>query len=149
MKTLTVTSSAFQYNQKIPGDYACDYENKNPPLTIEGVPEGTKSLALIFDDPDAVGGTFDHWVVWNIPPTQTKIGENTVPGVEGLNSDQQTGYVGPCPPPGKIHRYVFRVFALDTLLNLGANSGKEDLEKAMEGHILAKGELVGLFGRPQ
>ena len=146
MKTLTVTSPAFQHNQRIPGEYVCVYESKNPPLNIEGIPEGTKSLALIFDDPDAVGGTFDHWIVWNIPPTQT-IEENSVPGVEGLNSDLQNGYIGPCPPPGKPHRYIFRVFALDTMLDLDSDSGKEDLEKAMEGHVLAKGELIGLFGR--
>lgn len=147
MKELQITSPAFKANQKIPGDNTCIYENTNPPLSIDGIPEGTKSLALILDDPDAPNGTFDHWVIWNIPPTQNKIAENTAPGIEGLNSDQQQRYIGPCPPPGKVHRYIFRVYALDTMLGLGANSNKKDLENAIKGHVLAEGKLVGLFGR--
>jgi Raf kinase inhibitor-like YbhB/YbcL family protein len=147
MKKLQVTSSAFEPNQNIPGDYTCIYENINPPLSIDGIPEGTKSLALILDDPDASSGTFDHWVIWNIPPSQNKIAEHTAPGVEGLNSDQQHGYTGPCPPPGKPHHYNFRVYALDTMLGLGGNSNKKDLEKAIKGHVIAEGRLVGLFGK--
>jgi Raf kinase inhibitor-like YbhB/YbcL family protein len=147
MKELQITSPAFEPNQNIPGDYTCVYENSNPPLSIDGIPEGTKSLALILDDPDAPSGTFDHWIVWNIPPSQNKIAEHTTLGVEGLNSDQQHGYTGPCPPPGKPHHYNFRVFALDTMLGLGANSNKKDLERAIKGHVIAEGKLVGLFGR--
>jgi Raf kinase inhibitor-like YbhB/YbcL family protein len=85
--------------------------------------------------------------VWNIPPSQNKIAKHTIPGIQGLNSDQEHGYIGPCPPPGKPHRYIFRVFSLDIMLGLGANSNKKDLEKAMKGHVLAEGKLIGLFGR--
>jgi Raf kinase inhibitor-like YbhB/YbcL family protein len=144
MKELTITSPAFQKNQAIPEKYTCD--GPNPPLTIEGIPEGTKSLALVLDDPDA-HGTFDHWVVWNIPPSQNKISEDSAPGVEGLNSDQENGYIGPCPPPGKPHHYTFKIYAVDTLLQLGEDSDKKALEEALKGHILADGKLIGLYGR--
>jgi Raf kinase inhibitor-like YbhB/YbcL family protein len=145
MKELIVTSPAFEANQHIPQEYTC--QGPNPPLSIEGIPENAKSLALILDDPDAPSGTFDHWIVWNIPPSQNKIAKHTIPGIQGLNSDQEHGYIGPCPPPGKPHRYIFRVFSLDIMLGLGANSNKKDLEKAMKGHVLAEGKLIGLFGR--
>jgi Raf kinase inhibitor-like YbhB/YbcL family protein len=144
MKQLTVKSPAFQPNQRIPEKYTDD--GPNPPLTIEGIPEATKSLALILDDPDAPSGTFDHWVVWNIPASQNKIAEHTVPGVQGLNSYQEHDYIGPCPPPGKPHRYIFRVYAVDIQFGIGANSNKKDLEKALKGHVLAEGQLIGLFG---
>jgi Raf kinase inhibitor-like YbhB/YbcL family protein len=145
VKKLLVKSPAFESNQLIPAKYTCDGDNVNPPLTIDGVPEGTKSLVLIVDDPDATTGTFDHWVVWNIPPT-SKIEENTVPGAEGLSSYRKHAYGGPCPPYGT-HRYFFKVYALDTKLGLSANSAKEDVEKAVESHVLAEGELVGLYRR--
>jgi len=147
MKQLKVTSSEFEDNQDIPKKYTCTGEGINPPLSIEGIPEGTKSLTLILDDPDAPAGTFDHWVVWNISPAQTKITKHTAPGIEGLNSDREQGYTPPCPPPGKPHRYTFRVFALDMMLSLGANSSKKDLENAMKGHVLAEGKLIGIFSR--
>ncbi len=146
MKDLTVKSPAFQANSLIPKKYSCDGEDLNPPLTIEGVPKESKSLALIVDDPDAPHGTFDHWVVWDIPPSTTKIAENSVPGTEGLNGARQKGFMGPCPPSGT-HRYFFKVYALDTELKLGAKTTKRDLEKALENHILAKGELIGLYKR--
>jgi Raf kinase inhibitor-like YbhB/YbcL family protein len=117
----------------------------NPPLTIKGVPEETKSLVLFVDDPDAPMGTWDHWIVWNIPAT-SKIEENTVPGTEGINTARKHSYGGPCPPRGT-HRYFFKVYALDTKLGLSPNSNKKDVEKAMQDHILAKGELVGLYHR--
>jgi Raf kinase inhibitor-like YbhB/YbcL family protein len=145
MKELTVTSTAFQNNQSIPEKYSC--EGPNPPLSIEDIPEDSKSLALILDDPDAPGRTFDHWIVWNIAPSQNKIVEHTTPGIEGFNSHREHAYIGPCPPPGKPHHYVFKVFALDIMLDLGANSSKKDLENAMKGHVLAEGKLVGLFSR--
>jgi hypothetical protein len=145
MKELTVSSPAFENNKLIPAKYTCDGDNVNPPLTIEGVPDGTKSLVLIVDDPDAPMGTWDHWIVWNIPPT-SKIEENTVPGTEGVNDSRKHSYGGPCPPWGT-HRYFFKVYALDTKLDLNPNSRKKDVEKAMQGHILAKGELVGLYRR--
>jgi len=144
MKELQVRSPAFQPNQPIPKKYSCKGNGINPPLSIEGAPKKAKTLALIMDDPDAPSGTFDHWVVWNIPTSTKSIEENTVPGTEGLNGMRKKGYTGPCPPSG-IHRYFFKVYALDTELKLGSNSRKSDAEKAMQGHILAKGELIGLF----
>jgi hypothetical protein len=145
MKELAVTSSAFEHNKMIPRKYTCDGEDVNPALNIENVPEQAKSLVLIVDDPDAPMGTWDHWVVWNIPP-KNMIGEDNVPGVEGLNSFGKHSYGGPCPPSGT-HRYFFKVYALDTLLNIASNSRKKDVEKAMKDHVLTKGELVGLYSR--
>jgi hypothetical protein len=145
MKELAVTSPAFENNKSIPSKYTCDGNDVNPPLIIEGTPEETKSLVLIVDDPDAPMRTWDHWVVWNILPTN-KIEENSVPGVEGMNSFRKHSYGGPCPPSGT-HRYFFKIYALDTKLNLDSNSRKKNVEKAMKGHILAKGELVGLYSR--
>jgi hypothetical protein len=98
------------------------------------------------DDPDAPNGTFDHWIVWNISPSITKIAEHSVPGTEGLNGARKTGYTGPCPPSGT-HRYFFKIYALDAELNLGAKTTRRDLEKAMQNHILGKGELIGLYHR--
>ncbi len=147
MKELIISSPAFEPNQSIPEKYGCDYQNTNPPLSIEGTPQGTKSLALVIDDPDAPSGTFDHWVVWNISPSQNKIAEHSAPGREGLNGMGEHGYTGPCPPPGKPHHYNFKVYALDLELGLGEKSRKRDLEKAMKGHILAEGKLIGLFSR--
>jgi Raf kinase inhibitor-like YbhB/YbcL family protein len=145
MKELSVSSPAFENNKFIPSKYTCDGDNVNPPLTIEGVPNETKSLVLIVDDPDAPMGTWDHWIVWNIPPT-SKIEENAVPGTEGVNDFRKHSYGGPCPPWGT-HRYFFKVYAVDTKLDLSLNSRKKDVEKAMQNHILAKGELVGLYHR--
>ncbi len=146
MVTLSIKSPAFESNKRIPARYTCDGANVNPPLTIEGVPEEAKSLVLIVDDPDAPMGTWNHWIVWNIPPTTRKIEENTVPGTEGISTYKKHAYSGPCPPYGT-HRYFFKVYALNTKLGLNANSEKEAVEKAMEGHVLAKGELLGLYRR--
>jgi len=145
MEKLAITSSVFKNKGVIPAKYTCDGENVNPPLSVEGVPEGTESLVLIVDDPDAPMGTWDHWVVWDIPPTK-KIEENSVPGTEGLNDFGKHSYGGPCPP-SDTHRYFFKVYALDTKLDLPSNSRKRNVEKAMEGHILAKGEIIGLYSR--
>jgi len=131
--------------EHIPSKYTCDGYNVNPPLNIRGIPEGTKSLVLIVDDPDAPIGTWVHWVVWNIPPKE-EIGEDSVPGTEGLNDFRKHSYGGPCPPSGT-HRYFFKVYALDTKLDLKRNSRKRDVERAMKGHILAQGQLVGLYSR--
>jgi Raf kinase inhibitor-like YbhB/YbcL family protein len=147
LKNLLVKSSAFEKNTKIPSKYTCDGDDISPPLTFEGVPKEAKTLVLIVDDPDAPRGTFDHWVVWNIPASTSKIEENNAPvGIEGWNGAGKVGYFGPCPPSGT-HRYFFKVYALDTSLSLGVNSRKKDVEKAFEGHVLAKGELIGLFSR--
>jgi Raf kinase inhibitor-like YbhB/YbcL family protein len=146
MAELSVKSPVFEANKQIPRKYSCDGDDINPPITIEGVPKEAKTLALIVDDPDAPMGTFDHWIVWNIPLSNSKIGENSVPGIEGLNGAWQRGYMGPCPPSGT-HRYFFKVYALDAELKLGTGSKKKDVEKAMQRHILAKGELIGLYSR--
>ena len=146
MKELTIKSPAFQPNNPIPKKYSCDGEGTNPPLTIEGAPKEAKTFALTMDDPDAPRGTFDHWVVWNIPSSTSKILEHSVPGTEGLNGMRKPGYTGPCPPSGT-HRYFFKVYALDTQLSLGAKTTKRELEAAMQGHIVAKGELIGLYHR--
>ena len=145
MKELTVKSPAFEKNKLIPSKYTCDGEEVSPPLIVEGIPEKTKSLALIMEDPDAPAGLFIHWLVWNIPPTN-EIQENSVPGTEGLNTNKKNSYHGPCPPGGT-HRYYFKVYALGTHLNLGTFSDKEVLENAMQNHILAYGELIGLYRR--
>lgn len=145
MAELKISSPAFQHNGLIPSKYTCDGENINPALKIEGIPEGTQSLALVVDDPDAPMGTWDHWTVWNIPPSG-QIKENGVPGTEGMNSARRHSYGGPCPPSGT-HRYFFKVYALDTKLTLNPSSNKKDLEKAMQGHTLAKGEIMGKYSR--
>ncbi|MCW3070746.1 MAG: YbhB/YbcL family Raf kinase inhibitor-like protein [Bacteroidetes bacterium] len=141
--TLTVKSPAFENNGNIPSKYSCVGANISPPLSIKNIPVNTKSLALIMDDPDAPKGTFDHWIMWNIPVSEA-IEENTFPGMQGLNGKQECSYTGPCPPSGT-HHYHFKVYALDTRLELSQNSGKSALQEAMEGHIIGEGELVGLY----
>ena len=142
---MKIESSAFTPRSTIPKKYTCDGKNISPPLMFSGIPKEAKSLALIMDDPDAPGGTWVHWVLWNIP-AKTSIEENAVPGMQGLNDFKRQSYGGPCPPSG-MHRYFFKVYALNATLYLGRNSKKEDLEKAMQNHILAKGELIGLYGK--
>ena len=145
MHTLRVTSPAFKSNGVIPEKYTCDGNDVNPSLHIEDLPKETETLVIIVDDPDAPMGTWVHWVVWNIPPVEY-IQENSVPGIEGINDFQKHSYGGPCPPPGT-HRYFFKGYALDTKLELSRNARKKDVEKAMDGHILAKGEIIGLYSR--
>jgi Raf kinase inhibitor-like YbhB/YbcL family protein len=144
-KELYITSPAFENNGFVPSKYTCDGADVNPPLKIKDIPKGTESLVLIVDDPDAPMGTWDHWIVWNIPPT-VAIDEDSVPGIEGMNDFKKHSYGGPCPPSGT-HRYFFKVYALDTSLHLDSNARKEDVERAMEGHILAEGEMVGRYSR--
>ncbi len=149
---MQLTSSAFEHNGAIPTKYTCQGDNINPPFQIHDVPTDTKSLALICDDPDAAtdpdgpGQTFDHWVVWNIPPRLQEIPEGSPPrnAVIGKNSTGKTEYKGPCPPTGS-HRYFFRLYALDSELDLPANSGKEDVEDALAGHVVAQTELIGTY----
>jgi len=142
--SLTVSSPAFKDKAPIPSKYTCEGADINPPVEIGNIPEGTQSLVLIIEDPDAPGATFDHWVMWNIPPTTTSIAENSAPGTQGANSTGKNAYKGPCPPSGT-HRYFFKVYALDTRLDLPAGADKEAVEKAMKDHVLASGELVGLY----
>ncbi|MBP6023437.1 YbhB/YbcL family Raf kinase inhibitor-like protein [Ferruginibacter sp.] len=145
-KLLQVTSSSFIENELIPEKYTCDGENVNPPLHIEHIPEITKSLAIIVDDPDASGGTWVHWVVWNIPVTHL-IKENEVHGIQGENDFKKHIYQGPCPPSNRLHRYFFKVYALDNTIHLPGTATKHNLERSMSGHILGFGELTGLYKR--
>ncbi len=144
-KQLKVSSTAFQNEGMIPLKYTCDGSNINPPLDIEHIPEQAKCLVLIVDDPDAPINTWVHWLVWNIPVTH-HIKENEIHGIEGINDFQKHHYGGPCPPSGT-HRYFFKVYALGELLNLPATTKKNQLEKAMSEHIIAFGELIGLYKR--
>lgn len=148
MEELTITSAAFADGEKIPPRYTADGSNVNPPLSISGLPEGTRSLALIVDDPDAPMGTWDHWIVFNIAPDTTEIAENSVPAgaVQGRNSWGRSDYGGPSPPSGT-HRYFFKLYALDAELTLPPGAKKNRLMAAMKGHILADTELMGLYSR--
>ncbi len=158
-QSMTITSSAFQQNDSIPRAYTCDggppsheatdgQSNMNPPLEISGVPAGAKSLALIVDDPDAPGGTWVHWLIWNINPKTKEIAGHSVPqgATEGTTSFGKPGYGGPRPPRGT-HHYFFKLYALDTALNLPPGTDKTALESAIKGHILEHAELVGLYCR--
>jgi Raf kinase inhibitor-like YbhB/YbcL family protein len=140
---LTITSPDFSHEGELPSRFTCDGDNANPTLNVHGIPEGTKSLAIIVEDPDVTSTTFSHWIVWNIPPQET-IAENTTPGVQGNNSMGKNNYLGPCPMGG-MHRYFFKVFALNTMLDIDANSNKKKLEDAMGEHILARGEIMGWY----
>jgi Raf kinase inhibitor-like YbhB/YbcL family protein len=142
---LTITSPAFLQDDFIPVQYTCDGADINPPLQIVGIPAAAKHLAIIVDDPDAPRGTWVHWVAWNLPVAET-IPEHTQLGAEGRNDFGKHQYNGPCPPSGT-HHYHFKVYALDETLYLPVSSNKAELERAMAGHILAFGELIGLYKR--
>jgi Raf kinase inhibitor-like YbhB/YbcL family protein len=152
--TIQLTSSAFTEGAPIPAKYTCDGEDVSPPLKWSNLPQGTKSVALICDDPDAPLGTWVHWVVYGIPATVTELPEG-VPAVEtipngarqGTNDFKRVGYGGPCPPKGRPHRYVFQLYALDAELQLSPGATKKDLVNAMKGHILAEGRLIGTYER--
>jgi hypothetical protein len=141
--TMRLTSPEFEHNQYIPKKFTCQGEDISPTLIIEGVPPPTKSLALIVDDPDAPMGTWVHWVVYDIAVV-SQIEEDSIPGKQGMNDFGRKNYGGPCPPSGT-HRYFFKIYALDKKLGLPEGISKEDLEKAMEAHILEKAELIGLY----
>ncbi len=145
---MEVKSTSFKNNGNIPSKYTCDGDNVNPPLIIEDIPENTKSIAIIMDDPDAPSETFTHWIVWNIKPEGDKltIEENSKPGVEGINDFNKTGYGGPCPPSG-IHRYFFRIYALNSELNLEENSGRVELENQIKKHRIEESVLMGTYKR--
>ena len=147
MDTLKLTSSVFEHNGKIPSRYTCDGDGINPELRIEGVDEDAKSLVFIMDDPDAPSGTWDHWVKFNIATTTTKIAEASEPeGISGIGTSENKSYLGPCPPDGE-HRYFFKLFALDSMLELEEGATKKEVESAMEGHVLQNTELIGLYER--
>ena len=150
---MTLTASAFKSEAAIPQRFSCDGDDVSPALSWAGVPEGTESFAIIVDDPDAPGGTFVHWVYFNIPSDTTELPEG-VPtvdrpsqgGVQGQNNFRRTGYGGPCPPGGT-HRYFFNLYALDTTVDLEPGAGKVDLMAAMDGHVLAQAQLMGTYTR--
>lgn len=143
-----ISSSAFEKGGEIPPKYTCDGANVNPPLKIENVPLETKSLALIFDDIDAPRGSYVHWILWNIHPNTKEIKENSIPegAVKGVNGFKKQNYGGPCPPR-RAHKYVFKIYALDIFLNLDPRSTKTDLEKTMEGHVIAQAQWTGVYKR--
>ena len=146
---LILTSSAFEPGTPIPARYSCDGNDISPPLAWHGVPPDTQSFALIFDDPDAPGGTWDHWLLFNLPADTRTLPENATLPAEtsvGKNSWGRTDYGGPCPPRGT-HRYFFKLYALDTPLSLTTGASKSEIETAMRGHILAHTELMGTFTR--
>jgi Raf kinase inhibitor-like YbhB/YbcL family protein len=145
---MKISSDAFSNGSYIPSKFTADGEKINPKLVIEGIPQNAKTLALIVDDPDAPSGTFVHWTVWSIDPAISVIGENSVPNgaIQGITSAGVSGYVPPAPPSG-VHRYYFKIYALDAKLNLTGNAKISDLISAIEGHILDKAELMGLYAR--
>ncbi|MDE3202404.1 MAG: YbhB/YbcL family Raf kinase inhibitor-like protein [Acidobacteriota bacterium] len=152
--SLTVTTTAFSPGGTIPKNYTCDGADRSPNVSWSGAASGVQSFALIADDPDAPGSTWTHWLIWNIPAKSSGL-QDGVPKVEtldngsrqGRNDFRRSGYGGPCPPRGKPHHYHFKVFALDTILNLPAGAGRNQLESAMQGHVITQGELVGIYGR--
>jgi Raf kinase inhibitor-like YbhB/YbcL family protein len=145
---LEIISPVFRDGANIPPQYTCRGQNVNPPINILHAPAGTQSLTLVMHDPDAVGGDYLHWLVWDIPPSTESISVNGVPvgAIQGKNGSGQNSYTGPCPPKGTgTHHYIFDFYALDTTLDLPAESGIEDVIKAQKGHVLDHTALTGLF----
>ena len=140
---MKITSPVFEPGGLIPPKYTCEGLDENPPLVIRNIPNAAKSLSIIVEDQNVTHGTFDHWIVWNIP-VKEDIKENMVPGLEGMNSLGGKGYKGPCPVSGT-HHYFFRIFALDTILELKEGASRKEVEEAMSKHIIASGKLVGLY----
>lgn len=151
---LVVRSPAFREGAAIPRRYTCEGSDRSPPLAWSGAPAGTGAFALVVEDPDAPGGAFIHWVVFNLPADSTGLPEavtraKSLPGGggQGLNNFGRIGYAGPCPPPGRLHHYHFRLFALDRPLTLGREATGAALSEALRGHIKASADLVGVFRR--
>ncbi|NMC54107.1 MAG: YbhB/YbcL family Raf kinase inhibitor-like protein [Chloroflexi bacterium] len=146
---MKIVSPAFEQNAGIPELYTCKGEDISPPLRWSGVPDGTVSLVLIMDDPDAPVGTWDHWVLFNLPANTSELAEDAQAYPEGTrlgrNSWKRNEYGGPCPPGGARHRYYFKLYALDVLLDLPEGAGKAQIEAAMRNHILAQAELIGIY----
>jgi Raf kinase inhibitor-like YbhB/YbcL family protein len=151
---LTLTSSAFRDGEPIPVIHSCDGEDLSPQLAWTGAPVETRTFALICDDPDAPRGTWVHWLISNLGADTVELGQGVPPrpqlpsgARQGLNDGGDLGYAGPCPPPGAPHRYFFRLYSLDTALNLPPGVNRSDLEAAMRGHILARGTIMGTYQR--
>lgn len=151
METLTdvilkVSSPAFEGGQELPSKYTCDGKNINPPINIDNLPENTISLALIIECPDVPKENSVHWIVWNIEPQHRYIEEDSIPGIQGKNSYGNFGYLGPCPPEGTTYHYTYNIYALDITLEIsGVDTYKQDLINAINGHVLAKGQLMGQY----
>ncbi|MBW2987471.1 YbhB/YbcL family Raf kinase inhibitor-like protein [Candidatus Woesearchaeota archaeon] len=144
---MKILSPAFEDGSAIPDEYTCKGADISPELSFQDVPAEAKSLVLIMDDPDAPMGTWDHWVVFNIPVSVTKIDKGTEPeGVAGTNSWKKTGYGGPCPPSGT-HRYFFKLYALDEMLDLSEGATKAEVQKAMDNHIIEEAQLMGKYSK--
>lgn len=143
---MRITSPAFEDGDMIPATYTCDADNINPPLEFHDIPEDARSLALIMDDPDAPGGAFTHWIMWNISPNTARIEENDWPesAEQGMNDGGDLGYTGPCPPEG-IHHYVFKLYALSAVLDLKGEVTRMELEMEISNHMIDEAELVGLY----
>lgn len=151
---MNITSPAFQEGSSIPTEYTCDARNISPPLAWTDLPAGTAALTLIADDPDAPGGTWVHWLLYDLPPGTTGLAPDQpktqyLPGgaMQGINGFRALGYGGPCPPPGKPHRYFFRLYALSKRLELKPGISRVELDRAMLGHILAEAQLMGTYSR--
>jgi Raf kinase inhibitor-like YbhB/YbcL family protein len=151
VKALTLSSPAFADGAPIPKQFTANGANISPALVWSGAPAGTESFALVCEDPDAPSGLFVHWLVWDIESNQGELGEEVAPNAgmvsQGQNSFENIGYGGPSPPPGEPHRYVFRLYALDTRLELANGTGRAEFDRAIEGHILAEAQLIGMYGR--
>ena len=152
--SMIIVSPVFEEGGAIPVRYSCDGLNISPPLKWSGYPSSAKSFAIIVEDPDAPGGLFTHWVIYNIPAQVGSLPEGVprevrleMGALQGLNDFGRIGYDGPCPPPGERHRYVFKIFALDGFLDVGSGLSREELLEAMEGHVVAEGELTGIYKR--
>lgn len=147
-ENMLLISSSFENNLSIPSKFTCDGGNINPELQIQNTPEDAKSLALIMDDPDAPIGTFTHWLAWNIDPKTEIIKQESKPpgSVEGKNSSGSFGYMGPCPPSGE-HHYHFKLYALNSMLNISADSSKQVLEQEIQKYLITETELIGLYKR--
>jgi Raf kinase inhibitor-like YbhB/YbcL family protein len=152
--TIQLTSPVFENGKPIPVKYTCDGDDVSPELKWGNLPEGTRSIALICDDPDAPMGTWVHWVLFDLPVEVTGLPE-AIPGTEtldngatqGMTNFKRVGYGGPCPPPGKPHRYFFKLYAVDKMLGLSSGADKGEVLSAMEGHVLGEGQLMGTYGR--
>lgn len=152
--SFVLETKAFSKGGEIPARYTCSGDDVSPSLSWSGAPQDTKGFALIVDDPDAPSGTFTHWVVYDFPPATHQLPENVSKtddlsggGRQGRNDFRRLGYGGPCPPPGKAHRYFFKLYALNTALNMPAGASRQDVEGAMRGHVIAQAELMGKFAR--
>ena len=150
----SISSPSFQNGKDIPKKFTCDGDDVSPALSWTDPPQGVKSFALIADDPDAPRGTWTHWVLFDLSPSTSslpegvpKVGQLPDSGRQGVNDFPKIGYGGPCPPPGKPHRYFFTLYALDNKLNLKAGASKQEVEQAMQNHILGKAEVMGKYGR--